>query len=508
VNIGTYFRMKAREFGSNLVAIDGDRETTYTQIEEISNKIANWLKDTDIKPGDRAIIYLPNCTEYFYFMVGTLKAGIVPIPLNYRFQKEELRYVLKDSGAVAVFTLSQHGAVMNELRKEEGIIKKVVFVDGDDNQGGAILLKDILSEYSGETEIYPALDDDLAMIMYTSGTTGRPKGVRQTHRNNVVSAEGFAFTQRITSTDRFFCIAPLFHVGGTIASLAAILTGGAVVFAPGGWNPTGFLETVEKHKVTWAFLVGLMGAQLAAVEDVEKYDLSSLHHVAFGGSPIPAAMYAKFESKFKVRTLELYGRTEHVGSSINYDANDIRVPGSVGKLLTQIMKGKLVDSQGKEVPPGQPGELVVFGDNMIPGYWNKPEETQKLFASQGWQHTGDIFTQDEKGYLFFKERVDDMIISGGENIYPGEIIPVLAGHPKVAEAFVFGVPHDDWGQQVAAVIVKKDPSLTEQEISDYCNSRQDLSGYKKPRVIRFVETMPKTASMKIDKGVLVNLFKQ
>ncbi|MFA7464836.1 MAG: class I adenylate-forming enzyme family protein [Syntrophales bacterium] len=509
MNISTYFRMRAREFGDNLVAIDGERKTTYSQLEERSNKVANWLKDTGIKPGERAIIYLPNCTEYFYFMYGAYKAGIVAIPLNYRFQKEELRYVLKDSGAVIIFTLSRHAAVMSELQKEEGGIQQIVIADGGDKKTGTICLDTILDKYPFDTEIHPALDSDIAMIMYTSGTTGRPKGVKQTHRNNIASAEGFAFTQRITSSDRFFCIAPLFHVGGTIASLSAILTGGAVVFTPGGWDPIRFLETVEKNKVTWAFLVGLMGAQLATVENLEKYDLSSLKHVAFGGSPIPAAMYEKFEKKYEVNTFELYGRTEHVGSSINYDVNDKRVPGSVGKLLTQIMKGKLVDPvSGKDVAPGQPGELIVIGENITPGYWNKPEENAKLFTKDGWQHTGDVFVQDENGYLFFKERTDDMIISGGENIYPGEIIPVLAGHPKVADAFVLGVPHDDWGQQVAAVIVKKDPGLTEQELLDFCGTRKDLSGYKKPRAIKFVDAMPKTASMKIDKGALLKLFKK
>ena len=507
MNIATHVRMRAREFGNNLVTIEGDKETTYNQLEERSNKVANWLKETGIKPGERGIIYLPNCTEYYYFMHGAFKAGVVPIPLNYRFQKEELRYVLKDSGAVAVFTLSQHAAVMSELQKEEGGIRQIIIADGTDKKTGTICLQSILDKYPSETDIYPALDDDLAMIMYTSGTTGRPKGVKQTHRNNMTSAEGFAYTQRVTSSDRFFCIAPLFHVGGTIASLAAILTGGAVVFAPGGWDPVRFLETVEKNKVTWAFLVGLMGAQLANIEDVEKYNLASLKHVSFGGSPIPAAMYERFEKKYKCNTLELYGRTEHVGSSINYDSKDTRVPGSVGKLLTQIMKGKLVDPKGKEVPLGVPGELVVIGDNLTPGYWNKPEDDAKLFNKEGWQHTGDVFTQDSNGYLFFKERVDDMIISGGENIYPGEIIPVLASHPKVAEAFVFGVPHDDWGQQVAAVIVKKDPGLTEQEIFDYCAGRKDLSGYKKPRVVKFVDALPKTASMKIDKAALLKLFK-
>jgi long-chain acyl-CoA synthetase len=507
MNVATYLRMKVREYGDNLVAIDGDRKTTYNQLEETSNKIANWLKTTGIKPGERGIIYLPNCTEYFYFLFGMFKVGIIPIPLNYRFQKEELRYIFKDSGATLVFTLSQHAAVMSELKKEGAALQQTIVADGTDKKSATTCLQEITDNYPSDTEIHEALDDDLAMIMYTSGTTGQPKGVKQTHRNNITSAEGFAYTQRVTSADRFFCIAPLFHVGGTISSLATILTGGAVVFTPGGWNPIGFLETVEKNKVTWAFLVGLMGAQLATVENLEKYNLESLKQVSFGGSPIPAAMYTKFESKFKVKTFELYGRTEHVGSSINYDSNDIRVPGSVGRLLTQIMKGKLVDPvTGMEVALGQPGELMVKGDNITPGYWNKPEENAKLFDDNGWQHTGDIFTQDKNGYLFFKERIDDMIISGGENVYPGEIVPVLSNHPKVAEAFVLGVPHEDWGQQVAAVIVKKDQTLTEKEIFDFCSDRKDLSGYKKPRTIRFIEAMPKTASQKIDKGSLLKLF--
>lgn len=507
MNIAAYLRMCVREYGDNLVTIDGNRETTYNELEETSNRIANWLKNTGVKPEERGIIYLPNCTEYFYFLFGMLKAGVIPIPLNYRFQKEELRYILDDSGAVMVFTLEKHADVMSELKSEVSTFQQVIIADGKDKGSSAIRLQEIIDKYPSETEIYPALDNDLAMIMYTSGTTGKPKGVKQTHRNNIASAEGFAYTQHITSSDRFFCIAPLFHVGGTISSLAAILTGGTVVFAPGGWNPIGFLETVEQKKVTWAFLVGLMGVQLATVENIEKYNLTSLKHVAFGGSPIPAAMYEKFESKFEVKTFELYGRTEHVGSSINYDVDDTRVSGSVGKLLDQIMKGKLVDPMTREeVAPEEPGELMVIGENVTPGYWNKPEENAKLFNDDGWQHTGDVFIMDKKGYLFFKERTDDMIISGGENVYPGEIVPVLRSHPKVADAFIFGIPHEAWGQQVAAVIVKKDQTLTEEEVFEFCSNRKDLSGYKKPRVILFVDEMPKTASMKIDKGALKKLF--
>lgn len=507
MNVGTYLRLQSREFGNKLAIIDGDRKTTYGQLEEASNKVANWLKSTGIKPGERGVVYLPNCTEYLFFIHGMYKAGIVAIPLNYRFQKEELKYVFEDSGASIVVTLKQHEKVMSELKADGAAIQEIVLIDSTDKAAATTCLKEIIGNYPAETEIYPALDKDPGMIMYTSGTTGRPKGVQQTHRNIIAGGECLAYPNRVNSDDRFFCIAPLFHVGGIISSICVMRTGGVVVFAPGGWNPVGFLETVQKHKVSWCFLVGLMGAHLAMVEDIEKYDLSSLKKVIFGGSPIPAAMYERFESKYKCKTFELYGRTEHVGPSILYDADDTRVPGSVGKMVGQTIKGKLVDPEtGKEVAVGEPGELMVMGDNHTPGYWNKPEENATLFDADGWQHTGDVFTQNEDGYYFFKERVDDMIISGGENVYPGEIVPILFSHPKVSEAFILGVPHDDWGQQVAAVIIKKDESLTEQEILDFCSGREDLSGYKKPRVIRFVNEMPKNAAQKIDKGALKKLF--
>lgn len=507
MNVAAYLRLQSREFGNKLAIIDGNKETTYTRLEEVSNQVANWLKDTGVKPGERAVVYLPNCTEYLFFIHGMYKAGVVAIPLNYRFQKEELKYVFSDSGASVVVTLKQHEKVMSELKAEGAAIRQIALTDSTDRDAANICLQEIIDKYPAETEIYTALDSELGMLMYTSGTTGKPKGVKQTHRNIVTGGECLAYPNHVNSSDRFFCIAPLFHVGGIISTICVMRTGGVVVFSPAGWNPVGFLETVEKHKVTWAFLVGLMGAQLAMVEDLGKYDLSSLRHVIFGGSPIPAAMYAKFEARYQCKTFELYGRTEHVGPSILYDVTDKRVPGSVGKMVGQTIKGKLIDPvTGREVAVGEPGELVVMGDNQTPGYWNKPEENAKLLTADGWQHTGDVFTRNADGYYFFKERVDDMIISGGENVYPGEIVPILTKHPKVADAFVLGIQHEAWGQQVAAVIVKRDESLTEQEILDYCSGREDLSGYKKPRAIRFVKEIPKTASQKIDKGASLKLF--
>ena len=505
MNIACYLKMSAREYGDKVVAMEGDRQITYSELDDKSNRIAGWLRKSGVQPGERGIIYMPNNIEYYYLLFGMFKAGVIPIPLNYRFQKEEIRYVIMDSGASLMFVLERNAPLANELKKEVSTLEQVVVSD-ERASGSNALINEVLKRYDPDPDVFPALDDDLAMIMYTSGTTAKPKGVKQTHRNNVANANVFAFTQQVTSGDRLLCATPLFHVGGMIPSFATIFTGGSVVFLP-MWDATRFLELVDQKKVTWTFLVGLMGAQLAGMEGIDKYDLSSLKYVVFGGSPISEAIYKNFQKKFNITTYELYGRTEHVGVSVCYDVTDTRVPGSAGKLLGQVIKGKFVDPKtGKAVGIGEPGELMVKGDILTPGYWNKPEENIKLFDEEGWQHTGDVFTQDERGYLFFMERTDDMIISGGENIYPREVESVLYNHPGVAEVAVIGLPHDEWGAQVAAVIVKKDPKLTEEGIVAFLKERKDLSGYKRPRIIKFVDQIPKTASQKIDKVSLKKLY--
>ena len=506
MNIATYLRMNARQYEGKMVVIEENREITYKDLEEGSDKIANWLRSSGVKPGERGIIYMPNNIDYYYLLFGMFKAGVIPIPLNYRFQKEEIRYVLNDSGAVLMFALEKDAELVNALKNEVPGLQQVIISGKKARGSGALYLSDIMGSHPSGGEIYPARDHDLAMIMYTSGTTGRPKGVRQTHRNNVANANVFAYMFHLTSSDRLFCATPLFHVGGTIPSFCTIFSGGSVVLLP-AWDAVRFLELVEQKKVTWSFLVGLMGAQLSNMENIEKYNLESLKIVVFGGSPIAESIYKKFEGKFRITTSELYGRTEHIGVSICYDRSDRRVPGSAGKLLAQALEGKFVDPQtGKEVSVGEPGELMVRGDITTPGYWNKPEENAKLFDKEGWQHTGDVFTRDKQGYLFFKERTDDMIISGGENIYPREVESVLLSHPKIAEVAVIGLPHNEYGEQVTAVIVRKDRALSEEEILAFCRERNDLGGYKRPRVIKFVDDIPKTASQKVDKNTLRKSF--
>ena len=505
MNIACYLRMSAREYGDKVVAMEGDREITYSELDDKSNRIASWLRKSGVRPGERGIIYMPNNIEYCYLLFGMFKAGVIPIPLNHRFQKEDIRYVIMDSGASLMFVLERNALLANELQKEVSTLEQVVVSD-EESSGSNALINEVLKRYNPDPDIFPALDDDLAMILYTSGTTAKPKGVKQTHRNIVANANVFAFTQQLTSRDRFLCATPLFHVGGMVPSFATILTGGSVVFLP-IWDATKFLELVDRKRVTWTILVRLMGAQLAGTEGTDKYDLSSLKYIVFGGAPVSEAIYNNIQKQFNIAAYELYGRTEHVGVSISYEMTDTRVPGSAGKLLRQVIKGKFVDPlTGEAVGIGEPGELMVKGDIVTPGYWNKAEENIKLFDEEGWQHTGDVFTQDEQGYLFFMERTDDMIMSGGENIYPREIESVLYNHPGVAEVAVIGLPHEEWGAQVTAVIVKKDPKLTEEKIVAYLKGRKDLSGYKRPRSIKFIDKMPKTATEKIDKAALKKLY--
>ena len=303
MNIACYLRMSTREYSDKVVAMEGDRQITYSELDDKSNRIARWLRESGVRPGERGIIYMPNNIEYYYLLFGMFKAGVIPIPLNYRFQKEEIRYVIMDSGASLMFVLERNAPLANELQKEGSTLEQVVVSD-EGASGSNVVINDVVKRYDPDPDVFPALDDDLAMIMYTSGTTAKPKGVKQTHRNAVANANVFAFTQQVTSRDRLLCATPLFHVGGMIPSFATIFTGGSVVFLP-TWDATKFLELVDRKKVTWTFLVGLMGAQLAGMEDIEKYDLSSLKYVVFGGSPISETIYNKFQKKFNITTYEL-----------------------------------------------------------------------------------------------------------------------------------------------------------------------------------------------------------
>ena len=269
------------------------------------------------------------------------------------------------------------------------------------------------------------------------------------------------------------------------------------------WDAMTFLENVKKWKVTWSLLVGTMMVDLVNL-DVKSFDVSSLRFCGVGGSPIPPALYDKFEEKYGVKMLELYGQTENSGLSVTYSIKERRRPLSMGKALGRAVKMKIVNFEGEEVKPGEIGELLLKGDIITPGYLNLPEVNKKKFED-GWIHTGDMVRIDENGYLYFAERTDDLIITGGENVYPREVEEVIYQHPAVAEVAVIGLPHERWGEEITAVIVPR-KEVAKEEIIEFCKNSGKLARYKCPRRVEFVEELPKTASRKISKAVLRKRF--
>ena len=271
------------------------------------------------------------------------------------------------------------------------------------------------------------------------------------------------------------------------------------------WDPAAFLENVKKWKVTWSLLVGTMMVDLGNL-DVQSFDVSSLRFCGVGGSPIPPAIYDKFEKKYGVKTLELYGQTENSGLSVTYSVKDQRRPLSMGKALGRVVQMKIVDFEGREVKLGEIGELLLKGDIVTPGYLNLPEVNKKKFED-GWIHTGDMVRMDKDGYLYFAERTDDLIITGGENVYPREVEDVIYQHPAVAEVAVIGLPHERWGEEITAVIVPR-KEVAKEEIIQFVRNSGKLAGYKCPRRIEFIDELPKTASRKISKATLRKRFIQ
>jgi long-chain acyl-CoA synthetase len=343
-------------------------------------------------------------------------------------------------------------------------------------------------------------EDDIAGIIYTSGTTGYPKGVLLTHHNYCFNAWEITVAAQMTEADRFMCILPLFHVNGQLVTVLSPLYASGSMILSKGFSPKEFLPRLARYQATAFSGVPTVYAILNNLPDAEQYDLSSLRFCICGAAPMPVEVFETFERKYKAFILEGYGLSEGTcASSINpLDGN--RKIGSIG-LPLQGQEIRIVDDQAQEVPKGQVGEIVVRGENLMQGYYRNPQATADTLKD-GWLHTGDLGHEDGDGYFFIAGRKKEMIIRGGENIYPKEIEEVLYKHPGVLDAAVVGIPDKIWGEEVGAFIVPKEGvELKDAEIIDYCKSK--LANYKCPRMVFFWDALPKTATGKIQKNKIV-----
>lgn len=500
MNFAAYADTMARNYPDRLAMSDHVREVTFAELAGEANAVANALEGLGVEAGDRVALYLPNSIGFMTAYLGAMKRGAIPFPINMRFQGEEVRYVLDDSGATAAVTHGQFEDMIADL--DVPSLEHLVVIDGDRGHSYRELVADADATY----DTYPRKEDELAELVYTSGTTGRPKGVRHTHRNLQTNARGLVEAMGWSNDTVSLTTCPLFHVSGLNVTTTPLLTVGAENHFLPQWDPETALETMEARDVTYVFFIPTMVIDLLE-HGAEGYDLSSLQRIGVGGSPMPKERIEAVEETFDVTLLEGYGMTETTPlAAINRPDQDVRKAGSIGPPAREVVDVRIEDPEtGEEVDVGERGELLWHGDTVTPGYYEMPEKNEEAFVEREgkrWLRSGDVARMDADGHLFIEDRTDDMIITGGENVYPREVEDVIYELDGVVEAAVIGTPHDRLGETVTAILVAD--GVDEETVEEHC--RENLTDYKIPRRIEFVEELPKTSTRKIDKVALREEF--
>jgi long-chain acyl-CoA synthetase len=464
----------------------GGLELTYADLDDRSARLAALLREKRLEQGDRVGVMLPNVLEFPIAYYGVLRAGGVVVPMNVLLKRREIAFYLEDSGAKLL--LSWHG--FGEDAREGAVEAGTELIEVEPEA-----FAELLGDREPDTEIADTDPEDTAVILYTSGTTGKPKGAELTHFNLSRNAEiASQTTCAIAAGDIALGALPLFHSFGQTVSMNASLRIGATLTLLPKFDPGETLEIMQRDGVTHFYGVPTMYGALLHHPGREDFDTSSLRICITGGASMPVEVLRGFEDAFECELLEGYGlsETSPVASS-NHPGRE-RKPGSIGTPLREV-EMKVVDEDDAEVAQGEVGEIVIRGHNVMKGYWEKPEATAEAMRG-GWFHSGDMARVDEDGYFFIVDRKKDLIIRGGYNVYPREVEEVLYEHPKIREAAVLGVPHDQWGEEIgAAVVLHEGEELTPEEVSDYVKER--IAAYKYPRQVWFMDELPKGPTGKI-----------
>ena len=469
-----------------------DAVMTYQALEEASARVAGLLHERGLKPGDRVGIMMPNVAEVPVVYYGVLRAGGVVVPMNPLLKAREVAYYLGDSGAGLIF--AWHAFADQARGGAEQAGAELIVVDGDG-------FPDLLASADPDDQVVDRGNEDTAVILYTSGTTGHPKGAELTHGNLISNTEVASVDiVRIRPDDVIFGGLPLFHVfGQTVALNVAVASGACLTLLP-RFSAGHALRIIADHRVTVFEGVPTMYVALLHQPDRADYDTSALRMCVSGGAALPVQVLRGFEEAFGVPLLEGYGLSETSPvASFNHPDREHK-PGSIGTPIRDVQM-RVVDGEGNEVPQGEVGEIVIRGPNVMKGYWGRPEATADAIRD-GWFHTGDLARVDEDGYFYIVDRKKDLIIRGGYNVYPREIEEVLYEHPAVAEAAVIGLPHPALGEEVgAAVVLKPGAAISAKELREYVKGQ--VAAYKYPRHVWMVDALPKGTTGKIQKRDIV-----
>jgi long-chain acyl-CoA synthetase len=484
-NLATLLTDSAARFGDRPAVKLDDAEFNYALLDEASARVATLLKAKGLQPGDRVGIMLPNVPYFPVAYYGVLRAGGVVVPMNVLLKAREVGFYLKDPGAKIVFAWHDFLDAAQTGADEAGA--ELIDVKPGEIEG-------VIFAHEPDPDVAEVGDDDTAVILYTSGTTGQPKGAELTHdnlrRNAAASAGLFALDESVVVLGAL----PLFHSFGQTCGMNATLgAGGCLTLIP-RFDPAKALEIIQRDKVKVFEGVPTMYGAMLHLPERDDYDTSSLEICASGGAALPVELLRGFDEAFNCKILEGYGLSETSPvASFNHPDKE-RKPGSIGTPIEGV-EMKVVDEDDNDLATGEVGEIVIRGHNVMKGYWNKPDATEEVMKG-GWFHSGDMAKVDEDGYFFIVDRKKDMIIRGGYNVYPREIEEVLYEHPAVREAAVVAVPHDDLGEEVGAAVVLKDgEALDAETLQAYV--KENVAAYKYPRHVWFVDELPKGPTGKI-----------
>jgi fatty-acyl-CoA synthase len=504
--LGELIARNARKFPDKEAVIFDDTRLTYREFNGRINRLAHAFQEMRVGKGDKVALLMLNCNQYLecYFALG--KIGGVAVPLNFRLHPDEIAYIVNNADAVAFVVGEQFIDTIKGIQKDLPLVRQCISVTAAPIEG-MFHYETLIRKYPDDEPLVLVDEEGPAFIMYTAGTTGRPKGAVLTHQSQVMmwTLASIQYTSEPGVGNiwdfRVCSPPPLFHLASFGYCQVHLLMGATLVLPTQVFNPAEIMEIIELEKIDSILLIPAMANFLLQLPDLDKYDASSLKIWASGAAVLPTqtrkAMMERFPS---LMVYDCFGQTETGALVCMFRPSEgERKVASVGRPLPFIQV-RVVDDEDRDVPIGEVGEAVYQGPNIMKEYYKNPEGTAQAMRN-GWFHSGDLVRQDEEGYIYIVDRKTDMIVSGGENIYPAEVEEVLYRHPKILEAAVIGVYDEQWGEAVKVVVVPKPgQNLTEEEVIDFC--KQHLASYKKPKSVDFTDSLPRNPAMKVLKTVL------
>jgi len=488
--------------------VEGDRALTYQTMKDRANRMGNALYEIGARKGDRVAILSQNSLEYMESAINIPNAGLIFVVCNFRLAPPEIAAVLADAEPTILLVQQQFVEIVEKIRESIPSIRHFIYFGAPEKKPeGWYDYEALIKKASPADQMITVFEDDIAMLMYTSGTTGLPKGVMQTHANFYHAGRVCSKNNDLSMDDRVFIICPMYHITAHYTFFGSFYTAcPAYIFAR--WDVDLFLSNTEKEKLTAGMFATPMVMMMLDYPDYKKYDVSSWRTLWFAGAGIIPSVYKQFIDTFGNILGEHHGTTESTGVTTNLSIRDIKeafergdynILESCGR-ASYDMEVLVVDENNKAVPNGGVGEMIIRGPGMSLGYWRKEAATRKAFEGE-WFHTEDVCSIDEKGYIRVIDRLKDMIITGGENVYPAEVEKVLHTHPAVKESCVIGAHHPVWGEAVAAIIVLKNGNEVElNEFTNFCKGK--IAGYKVPKIVHIVPELPRNAAGKILKREL------